>query len=145
MLGGEGVRRSRAREKLEQSAEARSPRARQLGTRFVRCPVEPHSAAPSATGVQALHRGWWRVETSTHESPGTPGLCVTLPLTSCLTLISPSCSFPVSASAGLGQTSVVFQSLLYNRGNPFCMETLLGRKSSVSRVSSRQACHRQSW
>lgn len=66
-------------------------------------------AAPSATGAQALHRGWWRVETSTHESPVTPGLCVTLPLTRSLTPISPSCRSPVRALAALGQAPVVFK------------------------------------
>lgn len=53
---------------------------------------------------------------------------------------------PLSCSCvgSFGPGSSGFQSLLSDRGNPFCMETLLGRKSSVSRVSSRWACHGQS-
>lgn len=49
------------------------------------------------------------MEMSGQESPSTPTLGVALPRTSCLTFTSPSCSFPVTGTARLGQTSVVFK------------------------------------
>ena len=49
------------------------------------------------------------MEMSGQESLSTQTLGVALPRTSCLTFTSPCCSFPVTGTAGLGQTSVVFK------------------------------------
>lgn len=49
------------------------------------------------------------MDMSAPDSPATLTLGVALPRTSCLTFTSPCCSFPVTATAGLGQTSVVFK------------------------------------
>lgn len=141
----EGARGRCVLGKLQQAAEDGSLGARWLGVEFVMCHVKPCGASFSARGGQGLTWGDGKWKRAPRRGPSASGSRYGPAPNQLSDFHFSVLQLPCSWSSRFGPDFGAFLSLLFDRGTPFFKETLLGRKSSVSRVSHRQECRWQSW